>query len=174
MAKIKAVVDSSFWININKTGLVKYLFDYFELYFTEKVEDELSDYKDTRNYVPKDLDTFIQLKKLDFIQIQNPKFISKQLQNTVSNYSGELYTIALAEELKAIVLVDDFGPTIYCENNKIGHMTSVTFIAMLFRNNKIIKEEAKEKINLLKRNINKELIIFSLKKLNGEKNGNKI
>jgi hypothetical protein len=53
-------------------------------------------------------------------------------------------------------------------------MTSVTFIAMLFRNNKIIKEEAKEKINLLKRNINKELIIFSLKKLNGEKNGNKI
>jgi predicted nucleic acid-binding protein len=168
MVKLKAVVDSSFWINLNKADLVKYLFDYFDLYFTEKVEDELSDYKDTRASVPKDLDSFIQLKKLDFVQVKNPKTVSKKLSETLSNYSGEIYTIALAEELNAIVLVDDYGPTIYCENNKIGHLTSVTFIAMLFRKNKITKEEAKQKINLLKRSINKEMIIFSLNKLNGD------
>lgn len=172
MNKLKAVVDSSFWINLNKTGLVKYLFDYFDLYFTEKVEDELSDYKDTRAFVPKDLDAFIQLKKLDFIKIKNPKTINKRLSDSLSNYSGELYTIALAEELKATVLVDDFGPTIFCENNNIEHMTSVTFIALLFRKNKITKAEAKQNINLLKRSINNKMIIFALNKLNGERNGN--
>lgn len=165
MVKLKAVVDSSFWINLNKTDLVKYLFDYFELYFTEKVEDELSDYKDTRNCVPKDLDSFIQLKKLDFIQIKNPKFISKKLQDTLSNYSGELYTIALAEELKATVLVDDYGPVIFCKNNGVSSITTIAFIYRLYSLKIITKEEAKQKINLIKKSIKKELIKEFLEKL---------
>lgn len=165
MAKLKAVVDSSFWININKTGLVKYLFDYFELYFTEKVEDELSDYKDTRNYVPKDLDTFIQLENLNFIQIKNPKTIKKRLQDCLSNYSGELYTIALAEELDAIILTDDSGPLKYCNRYSLLSATTPTFILKLFRSRKITKEEAKQKINLIKRSIRKEIIEETLKQL---------
>lgn len=165
MVKLKAVVDSSFWININKTDLVKYLFEYFELYFTEKVEDELSDYKDTRNYVPKDLDTFIQLKKLDFIQIRNPKVINKKLEDCLSKNSGELYAIALAEEINAIVFVDDYGPIVYCKNNLIENLSSSTFIIMLFKKNIISKEVAKQKINLIKRSIKKEIIEEALKQL---------
>ena len=165
MIKLKAVVDSSFWINLNKTDLVKYLFDYFELYFTEKVEDELSDYKDTRSYIPKDLDAFLQLKKLDFIQIRNPKAIKKKLQDCLSNYSGEIYTIALAEELNATVLVDDYGPVIFCKNNNIPSITTVSFIYRLYFLGIITKEDAKQKINLIKRGINKELMDGVLKQL---------
>jgi len=165
MVKHKAVVDSSFWININKTGLVKYLFEYFELYFTEKVEDELSDYKDTRASVPKDLDVFIQLKKLDFIQIRNPKVINKKLECCLSKNSGELYTIALAEEINAIVLVDDYGPVIFCKNNGISSITTIAFIYRLYSLKIITKGEAKQKINLIKKSIKKELIIEFLEKL---------
>lgn len=165
MVKQIAVVDSSFWININKIDLVKYLFDYFDLYFAEKVEDELSDYKDTRNYVPKDLDAFLQLKKLDFIQIKNPKFISNKLQENLSNYSGELYTIALAEELKAVVLVDDSGPIKYCKRYGITAITTPAFILKLFKEKKITKKIAKQKINIIKRNLKKEIINEILKQL---------
>ena len=141
MVKLKAVVDSSFWININKTGLVKYLFEYFELYFTEKVEDELSDYKDTRGSVPKDLDVFLQLKNLDFVSLKNPRVITKRQEECLSKNSGEIQTIALAEEINAIVLVDDYGPVIFCDQNNITHLTSVTFIAMLYKKNKISRSE---------------------------------
>lgn len=165
MVKLKAVVDSSFWININKTNLVKYLFEFFELYFTEKVEDELSDYRDTRNKIPKDLDAFVQLKKLDFIKLKNPKFISKKLQGALSNYSGELHTIALAEEINATVLVDDYGPVIFCKNNGISSITTIAFIYRLYSLKIITKEEAKQKINLIKKSIKKELIIEFLEKL---------
>lgn len=165
MVKLKAVVDSSFWININKTDLVKYLFEYFELYFTEKVEDELSDYKDTRASVPKDLDVFIQLKKLDFIQIRNPKVINKKLEDCLSKNSGELYTIALAEEINAIVFVDDYGPVIFCKNNGISSITTIAFIYRLYSLKIITKGEAKQKINLIKKSIKKELIIEFLEKL---------
>lgn len=165
MIKQKAVVDSSFWININKTDLVKYLFAYFDLYFTEKVEDELSDYKDTRNYIPKDLDVFLQLKKLDFIQVKNPKYVSKKLQEALSNYSGELYTVALAEEIKGVVLVDDSGPLKYCNRYFIPAITTPAFILKLFNDKKITKEIAKQKINLIKRNIKKEIIEEILKQL---------
>lgn len=165
MLKQKAVVDSSFWINLNKTGLVKYLFNYFDLYFTEKVEDELSDYKDTRGFVPNDLDAFTQLKKLDFIKIQNPKFTSRKLQDSLSNYSGELYTIALAEELKAIVLIDDSGSLKYCNRCNLISITTPGFIYKLYRSSIITKKEAKQKINLIKKSINKEFIDAILKKL---------
>lgn len=165
MLKQKAIVDSSFWININKTGLVKYLFNYFDLYFTEKVEDELSDYKDTRGFVPTDLDAFIQLKKLNFLKVQNPKFTSKKLQNSLSNYSGELYTIALAEELKAIVLIDDSGPLKYCNRCNLISITTPGFIYKLYKLNIITKKDAKQKINLIKKSIKKEIIDDVLKKL---------
>jgi predicted nucleic acid-binding protein len=165
MVKLKAVVDSSFWINLNKTDLVKYLFDYFDLYFTEKVEDGLYDYKDTRASVPKDLDSFIQLKKLDFVQVKNPKTVSKKLFDTLSNYSGEIYTIALAEELNAIVLTDDSGPLKYCNRYGIISITTPTFILKLFKDRIITKEIAKQKINLIKKSIRKEIIGEALKQL---------
>jgi len=100
-----------------------------------------------------------------FKRIKNPKIISKQLQDTLTNYSGELYTIALAEELNATVLTDDSGPLKYCNRYNVSSITTSVFILKLVNDKLITKEEAKQKTNLIKKNIRKEIIEEVLKQL---------
>ncbi len=170
--KIKAVVDSSFWININRIDLVDALYNYFELIFTKKVEDELLINK-KMFYIPKDILKYNELKNQNQISIQNPKKIDCDLWNKLSKTSGEMQSIALAKEINAVVLIDNGAAIEYCKKNKIKLVNSINFIIYNYYLDKISYNKAKQNINTLspfikKTYIKKEIIL--LNKIKGVKN----
>jgi len=161
--KVKAVVDSSFWININKVNLARYLLDYFELYSTEKVREELLDHPKKELYTPKDAELFKSLIDAGLINIVVPVLIPKDIKQLLSIDSGEVYVLSLAKERNMSVLLDDNGPLQYCEKHKIKLFTSVHFIYLLYRDNIISKQDAIDRIVLLKKSINERFILWGLK-----------
>jgi|GEM_PF-1261563 len=163
--KIKAVVDASFWININKVNLVKYLLDYFELYFVSKVEDELESHKMKDFYNPKDLDVFRSLRELNLIKIKDPKVIDSKAKKELSKDSGELYTVSLAKEINAVVLIDDYGPYIFCDKNKISPLSTINFIVYLCELKIINLSNAEQLLFNLKGCIKYSFIEYALHKL---------
>jgi len=152
--KIKAVIDSSFWTNINKVNLARYLLDYFELYSTEKVREELLDHPKKELYTPKDADLFKTYIDAGLITLINPLEIPKDIMHQVSVDSGEMYVLTIAKERNMGVLLDDNGPLQYCEKNKIILFTSIHFIYILYKENIISKQDALDKIIQLKKSIN--------------------
>jgi len=144
-----AIVDSSFWININRVGLVDYLLERFELIFTSKVEDELLvNFK--LFYTPRDIIVYNKLKDMDLIKIRNPKNVSDNLYNSLCKTSGEVQTIALAIELNGAVLVDNSAAIEYCIKNKIQVINTINFILYSYDQDKLTYEQSLEKINILK------------------------
>ena len=168
-----AVVDSSFWININRVGLVDSLLERFELVFTSKVEEELL-INSKLFYTPKDIIIYNRLKEIGLIEIKDPKIISPDLWNILSKDSGEIYTIALAIELNATVLVDNSAAIEYCIQKNILITNSVTFILYDALQSKLTYTQALDKINLLKPYIRERYILIGLNtldKIKGDING---
>ncbi len=168
--KVKAVIDSSFWININKIDLAKYLLDYFELYSTEKVREELLDHPKRELYTPKDADLFKSFIDAGLITLINPLEIPKDIKQQLSEDSGEIYILTIAKERNMGVLLDDNGPLQYCEKNKIRLFTSIHFVYILYRKNIISKQDARDKIIQLKKSINSRFTLWGLKVIEGENN----
>ena len=168
-----AVIDSSFWININRVGLIDYLLERFELVFTSKVEEELL-INSKLFYTPRDIIIYNKLKELGFIKVIDPKVIPKDLWNKLSKDSGEIYTIALAIELNAAVLVDNSAAIEYCIQKNILITNSVTFILYDTLQRKLTYTQALDKINLLKPYIRERYILIGLNtldKIKGDING---
>ena len=170
--KVKAVIDSSFWININKVNLARYLLDYFSLYSTDKVREELLDHKKKELYTSKDAELFQSLMDAELIISKNPQEISLKFKQNLSNDSGEIYTIALAKEISAVVLADDKSAINFCRNQKILVITSPYFLVWLCESGKISPEicylkiiQLKEKVN--KTHINSALADLEKVKING-------
>ena len=161
--KVKAVIDSSFWININKVNLARYLLDYFALYSTKKVREELLDHPKKDLNIPKDAELFKSLIDAGLISIAVPILIPKDIRQLLSEDSGEVYVLSLAKERNMSVLLDDNGPLQYCEKNKIRLFTSIHFIYLLYRDNIISKQDAIDKIMQLKKSINERFALWGLK-----------
>ena len=147
--KKSAIVDSSFWININRVGLVDSLLERFELIFTSKVEDELL-VNSKLFYTPRDIIVYNKLTEMDLIKIRNPKNVSDNLYNSLCKTSGEVQTIALAIELNGAVLVDNSAAIEYCIKNKIQVINTINFILYSYYQDKLTYEQSLEKMNILK------------------------
>ncbi len=171
--EVKAIVDSSFWININRVDLVKELLDKFKLIFTFKVEKELL-INNNLFYVPKDIIVYNNLKKINLISVRNPLKIPLNLQKELSRNSEEVNTIALALELNAVILIDNSAAVEYCIKNKMYVVNTINFIIYCYSTDVITYNQALEKINLLKPYIKQKYILDNLKlleKIKGDKNG---
>ncbi len=168
-----AIVDSSFWININRVGLIDNLLERFELVFTSKVENELL-INSKLFYTPRDIITYNRLKEIGLINIKDPESISANLYNQLCKTSGEIPTIALAIELDAAVLVDNSAAIEYCNKNKIYIINTINFILYNYKIDKLNFEQALEKIEILKPFVRRKYINQDLDLLNqikGEKYG---
>jgi predicted HTH domain antitoxin len=97
-AKLKAVVDASFWIHLVKLNLVEEFIKLWAVVVTKKVELELFTFARIKLYTPLDLDIYNDLKSKEIIKIKDPKSIPKDINSQITNHSGELYSIALAKE----------------------------------------------------------------------------
>jgi predicted nucleic acid-binding protein len=163
--KINAIIDSSFWINITRVDLNKSLIDYFNLYSTNKVKEELFDFYERKGYFSKDSYIFKLYLETDFIYLKDPKEISLKIKQNLSKDSGELYSVALLKEIDGVFLTDDKGAINFCKKNNILVITSVYFIVRLYKDQLISKEKAEFSIMQLKGKISKEYLSSALNDL---------
>lgn len=172
-SKKKAIIDSSFWININRVNLVKELLERFDLYFTLKVEKELLINKNLF-YIPKDITVYKNLKEINLINVKDAFKIPINLQKTLSKNSGEVCTIALAIELNAAILVDNGSAVDYCIKNKMFVVNTINFILYCYFIDELTYRQVIEKINQLKPYIKEKYILQNLnllEKIKGDKDG---
>lgn len=148
-AKPKAVIDTSFWIHLVKLNLVEQFIQLWDILVTKKVEEELQAFVNIKLYIPLDLEIYNDLKSKGIIQIKNPKNIPKNIDNQITKNSGELFSIALAKENKIIVFIDNGIPYDFCKKNKILVANNVDFCLKLLLDNKLTREEALSKLEIL-------------------------
>lgn len=164
MVKKNAIVDSSFWININRVNLVKELLDKFDVFFTCKVEKELL-INNNLFYTPKDIIVYKTLKEMGYVTVKDANKIPLKLNKILSRDSGEVNTIALALENKGVILVDNGAAVDYCIKNKIPVVNTINFILYCYFIDLLTYKQVLEKINILRPYIKKKYILQDLKLL---------
>lgn len=150
-AKPKAVVDTSFWIHLVKLNLVEEFIELWNIVITRKVEEELQAFVRIKLYTPLDLEIYTDLKSKEIIKIKDPKAIPKDIDSQITSDSGELYSIALAKEEKIIVFIDNGIPYDFCKRNNILAANNIDFSLKLVEDNKLTKEEALNKLDILEK-----------------------
>lgn len=149
--KPKAIIDTSFWIHLVKLNLVEQFIQLWNIVVTRKVEEELQDFVRIKLYTPLDLEIYNDLKSKGTIQIKDPKSIPKDIDNQITSNSGELFSIALAKEDKIIVFIDNGITYDFCKRNNIFAANNIDFCLKLVEDNKLTKEEALNKLNILEK-----------------------
>jgi predicted nucleic acid-binding protein len=158
--KAKAILDTSFWIHLNKTKIWNVFLEYYDVVVPKQVEKEITYCNTFKSliYKPQDIEIYEKLRKNKKIIIINPKKISKKLSCQISKNSGELFAIALAKEKDWIVFIDNGRPNKYCIENNIKTATIIDFLIFLKNEKRITKKEIKEKINKIKTSIPKKML----------------
>jgi len=151
-----AIVDASFWIHLIKTDLLHIFQEYYNRIIVPlKVEEEITFSESFKFmvYIPEDIKHYNKLKQEGIIIVQNPKTITKQLSSQVSKDSGELYCIALSQEIGLIVFIDNGRPYNYCKENNILVANIIEFLLFLYIEKRLNKKEVYSKINVIKSSI---------------------
>jgi hypothetical protein len=143
--KHNASLDTSFWINCYRIGLIEYVFTYFNLYVCEEVEKEIL--IPISKFLVLAEDAIFFRHKLDqgHVKILNPQ---KTVKSTFHN--AEDVAITLAEEMKMILLIDNGSPHEYAKRQGFDVVNSAAFIVFLAFEGKINITEAKAKLASLK------------------------
>lgn len=101
------MVDASFWINAERSGLVPYLLDYFRLAVPPRVAEELTTLLGQVSYPPPAAVLFAEWHERGLIEITPP-------QGSYSRFdAGENEAIALARERGWVLLIDNSAPRDY-------------------------------------------------------------
>jgi len=157
--KSLAVLDTSFYIHLVKIDLIDIFLNFYKIIVCSKVKEEITYFIYRDLYLPKDIELFLKFEKSDIIRIENPTKIPKSLISEVSNNSGEMYAIALAQEKNSIVFIDNGRPYKYCLKNKILCSNIVEFLLYLYTNRIITKREILNKIKIIENTLPKEYLL---------------
>jgi len=167
--KSVAIVDSSFYIHLVKINLIDTFLDLYDLVVCTKVKDEITYFEYKSLYTPFDIEVFNKLLNEKKIIIKDPKNITKQLESEVSSNSGELYSIALAQELNYIVFIDNGRPFEYCKNQNIMCANIIEFLLYLYSVKLLPKKEIIKKLKIISKSIPKKYLLECLNILNVKK-----
>jgi predicted nucleic acid-binding protein len=160
MVKI-AIVDASFWIHLVKVDLLDIFLEYYNyLYVPSKVELEITFAESLKFklFTPNDIKLYYKLKKEGIIVVKDPATIKKELESQVSKDSGELYCIALSQELGLITFIDNGRPYNYCKQNNILVGNIIEFLLFLYFNKKLTKKEILVKISIIEKSLSQDYL----------------
>ena len=151
--KAIAIIDTSFYIHLVKMGLIDIFINLYNVIVCNKGKSEITYFKYNNMYVPLDIEIFDKLVKDKRITIKNPKKISKKLKSEISKDSGELYSIALAQELDCIVFIDNGRPFEYCKKYDVKCANSIELMVYLNSKKLLTKEEITNKLRIIQNSI---------------------
>lgn len=134
--KQNASFDTSFWINVCVGNTVAYVNEYFNLFTTNEVAEEIRYPLDILGIKSQSTLLFNKWLNQDKITLQNPN-------NPVSWFqSGENAAIALAIEQRYFILIDDANPYHRAKNAGLSVIGSSDFTVFLYDQDHITFEGA--------------------------------
>jgi predicted nucleic acid-binding protein len=126
MGKQHAVLDSSFWINAHRSGLLEYLSDYFSLFAPTAVVQEIE-------YSPLGVgqltpagETFRRWRRSGWLNVQDP------IQPVDWFHPGENAAIGLAQEQEYVLLIDDQAPYHLAKARGLPVIATADFVMLLY------------------------------------------
>jgi hypothetical protein len=156
--KQKLVIDTCFWINIVNLKLHLFLLEYFEIYFTLKVEKEILNETEAKIYNTYDMEVYKELKFKKIIKLKEPTIKKIGHYENLQKDSGELYSVLLTIEERGIIGTDDNGAIDYCDKNNVDYINSVYFVIFLYKQKKITLNDANNYLNFLTNKIKQKYI----------------
>jgi hypothetical protein len=152
LPKQKASLDTSFWINCYRVGLIEELSTYFQLFVCSEVRNEILIPVLRLGIMSQDAVIFQQKLNQKEIEIRNPSITPKTMF-----HNAEDVAITLAEEMGIALLIDNGSPHEYARKKGFKVVSTAAFIVFLFSDGKLGIEEAENKLydlrGLLKENI---------------------
>jgi len=125
MSKRDAVLDSSFWINCHRSGIVDFLPAYFRLFAPTAVVEELERPSSRTGLLTAAGLSFNQWRLESRITVQDPQ------QPVDWHGVGENAAVGLALERGYWLLLDDQAPYHYCRSQGLHVLASTEFTLLL-------------------------------------------
>jgi hypothetical protein len=159
--KQNASLDTSFWINCHRIGILDKIFEYFNLHVCDEVKEEILSPLSRLGILAQDADIFQQKLNQNEITITSYNKISKETFHTAENKA-----IGLAEEMGFILLIDNGAPFEYAMTHGLKVVNTASFIVFLCFEGKLTAQNAKLKLMALKGLIRESIIMQNLKRIN--------
>ncbi len=139
------VLETSFWTVGYYAQVNQYLFDYFDIYTTSDIKDEILK-------PPAQFPSVIYpYAKLFQLLLDNNQFKIENPGNTMSVFGkADSSSILLASEQKLGLLINDNRPYQYAKNIGIPVVSVPGFILFLYKDKKITKNALLRKIEIIK------------------------
>jgi len=169
--KQNASLDTSFWVHVCAAGVAQYLFDYFQVYYPDAVEREVT--TPDRRYperVYPDRKMFELMREAGYLHRQNPKQYDRRMFG-----AGEAQALALAKEQGYRLLIDDWRPRDYARRLGIATLSSTTFCVLLYADGKFSLQRATRAVENLRGKVANDLASRALRLLEvlGQERGDK-
>jgi predicted nucleic acid-binding protein len=136
MVKQNASLDASFWINLCSAGLVQYVGEFFVLFASTKVAEEIRYPLDVLGIASQTVTLFNNWLRSGEITLQDPK------QPVDWFHPGENSAIALAIEHNYFLLIDDANPYHRAKAAGLRIVGSAEFAILLYDQGKITTKTA--------------------------------
>lgn len=136
MDKRYAVLDSSFWINAHRSGLVDYLPDYFDLVAPMQVAREIEYVSPAVGQLSPAGETFQRWRQAGRIELQ------ATADPVDWFHPGENAAIGLAQERGCILLMDDQAPYHLAKRGGLPVVASADFVVLLYADRRLSYGEA--------------------------------
>lgn len=150
--KQDASVDTSFWINAYRVGVLGHIRKYFTLYVNSEVVREIMYPIDRLGISAEDALIFQEWERQGVIRTTDPVRIKAKFR------LGESLAIDLARERGFVLLIDNGVPFRYAQMRGLEVICTPVFVALLFADGELTAEEAVEKLDRLSGLIQNDLL----------------
>ncbi|MFQ6056321.1 MAG: hypothetical protein ACE5J3_10120 [Methanosarcinales archaeon] len=140
----KAVLDTSFWINLYHLNLTPKLFDLFKvIYVTPRIYREIIKGKEFNASDIPSFESAIINQNIVYLEIKEQKVT--EIKNYVDSSSGEAELLAvLLKDPELVLLIDDSDVFWFMEHKNLIYLTTANIVVSLFATNHLKYEDAKK------------------------------
>lgn len=156
MEKQNASMDTSFWINLFRVGLAETLLEYFNIYVSQAVCQEIEYPFQYLNIVSDDALLFRKWRVEKRIRVE------KVAAALGAFHGGEAQAIQLAVEKEAALLIDDSYPYFYAKERGIPIVGTPDYTVFLCAEGKLTLDRSRELLVRLRGSVKEEIIAQAL------------
>ncbi|MEA1906556.1 MAG: hypothetical protein U9N12_06350 [Euryarchaeota archaeon] len=145
--KPKALLDTSFWINIYHLELTNKLSDLFDvIYITPRIYDEIVVGKAHNSSDVSLFEDMLECGKIKLIGVDEESVI--KMRNYVNSSSGEAELLgALSREPTLVLLIDNSDVFWFMEQKDLTYLTTANIVITLFATGHLTHSESRARLH---------------------------
>ena len=147
LMKPKALLDTSFWINIYHLGLTDKLSDLFDvIYITPRIYDEIEVGKAYNSGDVSLFEDMLECGKIKLIGVDEEGVVG--MRNYVNSSSGEAELLsALIREPTLVLLIDNSDVFWFMEQKDLTYLTTANIVITLFATGHLAYPESRARLH---------------------------